>query len=265
MSEERPGGRRRTDLRFEPVRDGERADVLRMCLAEMDPRIASYALEPAGAARKAALKDALAALRPRAPGPSYWIVATSGERLGFLDLLHQDERTHLQLVVLRSSARGTGAADTVLDFVEREARARASSAIDLFVDRRNYPAYHLYARRGYALRPERRAIFEAPRRAPPGPRAIASLPLHAAAEALGSVSAARLAIAPRGAAIAIQQGRLASLSFLDVMDEDAIARAIDGIFRATFARAIRVSLPLAADVRGADLIAILHRMELRLG
>jgi ribosomal protein S18 acetylase RimI-like enzyme len=247
------------DLAFERVRLADLPEVIVLALEQTDPRIAAYAVEPRGAVRRARLKGWLAAvpwLGARLPAPerSFWILS-GGRRAGFV-LLHRHEAwLHLQLVVLTRALRGTGAADRVVDFVEEQARAAGARGVDLHVDRRNYRAYHLYQRRGFRFTPERRFVFEVPRSGPPGVRALAAVPWHALAEVFGAVGTRGLGA--RGS-LALQEGGLAVCA---IDDAGAVDDAVAAAFHGTLARAVRISLPFAANVPGGRLIAVLHRME----
>lgn len=250
------------DLGFEPILLGDLDAVIGLARDHTDPRVASYAVDPPGAARRARLLARLARLpllgaRVARPEGAFWITR-AGRREGFVRLERSEARLHLQLVVLTRALRGTGAADRVMAFVEAQARAAGCAAVDLYVDRRNYRAAHLYRRCGFATAPERRFIFEVPRRGLPRPRALASLPWHALAEILGAVGARGL---PGPKPLALHEGRLAALSFASPTAESVIDAAVRAVFQGTLARSARVSLPFAANVAGGRLVAVLHRME----
>jgi ribosomal protein S18 acetylase RimI-like enzyme len=250
---------------FEPIGADGWADVVLYTRARLEPRIAAYAAQPAAGARKARLKAALS----RLPGlgarlapveRSFWIVS-GGRRAG----LHQSARIaaeatatlHLQLVILDEALRGTGAADAVIDFVEGEARREGCAKVDLFVDRRNYRAYHFYRRRGYAVQAERRFVFEVPRASRPSIRALRALPWHAAAALFGSASAARFG----GQGWALLAGGTLAMALSGAEAPEAIEAAVNTAFRETLARSIQVSLRSEGDVPNGTLIAVMHRME----
>jgi ribosomal protein S18 acetylase RimI-like enzyme len=253
------------ELTFERISAGDWPDVLALGHAEMDARIASYAFEPMATARKTQLRVLLASLRGSSehawlPELSFWILHR-GRRSGFVLLWKMDKRMHLQLVVLASSLRGTGGSDAVMRFVERTARDHNCTSIDLFVDRRNYRAYHLYRRHGFERRPERRFLFDVRRAVPPGPRALLAVPLHAAAATLGTIGAKRLADRGGADSWTLRKGGIVALSFNAPAPADAIDAAVRTAFRRTLAGTARVSLAFKGDVRGGKLVAILHRME----
>jgi ribosomal protein S18 acetylase RimI-like enzyme len=255
------------DLAFERIRLGDMPEVIALAHANVDPRIASYAVEPLAGARRArlrALVSALpgaAALRLCSPEPerAFWITSNAEggrRRAGFVLLYRRVDALHLDFVVLDRELRGTGAADVVMRFVEDQARDAGCRRIDLYVDRRNHRAYHLYRRHGFALAPERRFVFEVPRTRAPSPRALAAAPWHVLAEVLGGIGARGL-----GAPTGLQKGLLAVISVDPSGGDAAVAAAVDLALRNTLARAVRVTLPFSAHVPHGHLVAILHRME----
>ncbi len=264
------------DLAFERIQLSDLPDVIELALENTDARIAGYAVEPRAAMRRARIKGWLAALpwfgaRLAQPERSYWIKSDAG-RLGVLLLEANDPWLHLHFVVLTRAAQGTGAADRVLAFVEEQARAAGAKGVDLYVDRRNYRAYHLYLRHGFRLTSERRFIFDVPRDSLPSPVALAAAPWHALAEVFGAIGGRGLAgrpwfaqrprseggAEPQAVPLTFRQGGIASIT----LDEAAsIDSAVRKVFRDTLARVVRVSLPFASNVRGGRLVAILQRME----
>ncbi len=255
--------RRAVDLAFEPLRLADAADMIALALASTDPRVAGYAVGPPAEIRRARLKGWLSGLPvigPRIAQPERWFwIVSGGRRGGFVQLGREGARQELELVVLDRTLQGTGAADQVLAFVAEQASRAGCASIDLYVDRRNYRAFRLYLRGGYRTRPERRFVFQVPRSSPPSPRALASLPRHAVAELLGSCSS-------RGARLV--QGRLAVLAPPDPQEGrgggisgDELAARVEGVFRRTLARAVRVTVTSPTNVPGGELVAVLHRME----
>ena len=250
--------RRAVDLAFEPIRLEGAAEMIALALANTDPRVAGYAVGPPAGARRARLKGWLSGLplvgrRIAQPERWFWIVS-GGRRGGFVRLAREGARLHLELVVLDRSLQGTGAADRVLAFVEEQASLAGCTSIDLYVDRRNYRAFRLYLRGGYRALPDRRFVFQVPRRSAPSPRAIAALPRHAVAELLGGCSA-------RGATLV--QGGLAVLAAPDAPEASGaeIAARAEGVLRRTLASAVRVTVSSPTNVPGGQLVAVLHRME----
>jgi ribosomal protein S18 acetylase RimI-like enzyme len=260
------------DLTLERVRLVDAAELLSFALDNTPPRVAAYALEPRAALRRARLMawaaDALGMAERRADG--YWIVAGQ-RRIGAIRLGSSGPWTHLEFVVLAQASRGTGAAGRTLELVEEHAREAGTKGVELYVDRRNYRALHLYLRHGFRLSSERRFIFEIQRATAARPLALASLPYHAAAEVLGTIGTPGLSRLPwftvrasAGAADEVvvrpvlHNHRTASVSVDDPATLDAVIRTA---FRATVARKLRVAVPFSANVPGGRLIAVLHRME----
>jgi ribosomal protein S18 acetylase RimI-like enzyme len=248
------------DLAFEPIRRADVPAMLALARACTEPRIAAYAVDPPAAERRARLEGWLAGLpwigaRFAQPERWYWIVS-AGRRAGFVQLGRNGATLHLQLVVIAPEMRGTGASDVVLRFVEEQARREGCASVDLYVDRRNYRAQHLYLRHGFSLAPERRFVFEVKRAARPALRALASLPWHALAEALGGVGTRGL-----GASLGMRAHGTAVLSLGDEAGADAVEGALRAAFRNTLAREARLVLTTAVPVPNGRLIAILHRME----
>jgi hypothetical protein len=143
--------------------------------------------------------------------------------------------------------------------VEDEARAARRRSVDLFVDRRNYRAYHFYRRLGFHVTRDRRFIFDVPRFVSAPPAAFATLPRHALAAALGTVATPGRQMG--AGSVALQSGGLATLSVAAPVGNDAIDAALRHVFRTTLARAVRVSVPFDCNVPNGRLIAVLHRME----
>ncbi len=256
------------DLVFERIRLRDVPEVIALALANTDPRIASYAVEPAHTARRARLKGWLSELpwiggRFAQPERSFWIVA-GGRREGFVLLDRRDEALHLELVVLTRALQGTGAAGVVLRFVEETAREAGCRSVDLFVDRHNYRAFYLYRRAGFRTMPERRFVFEVPRAAAPSAVALSVLPWHGLAAVFGVVTAPRPA-AGVAAFTSLQEGLVASLCLQAPAEPRAVEAAVREVLRGTLARVVRVTLPFEGNVRGGRLVAVLHRMEKVLG
>jgi GNAT superfamily N-acetyltransferase len=248
-------------LAFEPLRLEDAADMIALALANTDPRVAAYAVGPPASARRARLKGWVAGLpvvgrRVAQPERWFWIVS-EGRRGGFVRLGLEGARMHLELVVLDRALQGTGAADRVLAFVEEQASRAGCASIALFVDRRNYRAFRLYLRGGYRALPDRRFVFQVPRSSAPSPRALASLPRHAVAELLGSCSSRGLTFEQGGVAVLADPPAQAGA---EVSGAELRAR-VEGVFRRTMARAVRVTVASPTNVPGGHLVAVLHRME----
>jgi ribosomal protein S18 acetylase RimI-like enzyme len=255
---------RAVEITFEHMRLRHHPEAIELALRCFDPRITSYSVGPRAVVRRARVKGWLAEVpllgaRIAQPERWFWVVA-DGRRSGVVQLFHHGERLHLDLIVLRPELRGTGAVDRTMDFIEEQARAAGSACVDLYVDRRNYAAYHVYRRRGYRVMPERRFIFEVPRTAPPSARALAALPRHALAAVFGAVKAPARATG-RGCFATLQQGLVVSLSFGGPAGDAEIDAAVRDVFLHTLACVARVALPFEAHVTAGRLVGILHRME----
>lgn len=250
------------DLQIEPVREADLPELTTFALEHTEPRIASYALEPRNAARRARLMAVLAYVpilgrRASSTPTAFWIVS-GGTRGGFFLLDDLATWIHLHFIVLAPTLQGTGAADRALAFIEERARGRGARGVDLYVDRRNYRAYHFYLRRGFTLATERRYVFEVARAEGPGVQAIASLPWHAAAEALGVIGARALGARTEGTSMTMRAGGVAAIT---VGAPGDVGPAVRAAFRNTLARRALVTLPTAANVPSGRLVAILQRME----